>query len=289
MKLKATWKSESCAVVAPAVMAVLRGTEPGQTCAKSTIKMNPDKFFFTNLARRKDQSESWCAINCVATFSNLVCESLRDNQIDIAISTQALITVMKYVSQSVLCTMRLTRRSGEPVLRFEFNFVDSGSCLVVHDIPVQVLRQDEFTWFEPLIPDADTRLILGFPVKKVLAYLERLRAMDAGQVQVLFENQPLAVNMRLTCSCNSTKTTFSILNQPVFKTSQLDRDIDGLESSEVNLTLKGFTYVLERVSALTDTCKCLLLACENKYLSLWIQLPNQYGSVAAITPAIIID
>lgn len=289
MKFKATWKNDSAPVVAPWIISVLRG----DTSGRSTMKLNPERFTFTNGNTRKDhQSESWCCLNCTMAFSSIICESLKDNQIDLGVPTQALIMVLRYVAQSVHCTMRLTKRNGsEPVLRFEFNFVDSGNCLVVHDVPIEVIKQDEAIWSEPLIPDADTRIVLVFPIKRIMSYLDHIRHMDPeSKLEVRFENFVSFANMSISCACESVRTRLNVPNQQVFNPARSDENaaLTGPSISDVCLSLKGFLYTLDRVSTLSDSCKCLLLASENKYLSLWIQLPNQYGSVAAITPAIII-
>lgn len=293
MKFKATWRNESVSVVPSAIISVLRGGCAGDSSNKSsTIKVSPDKFFFTSGGRRRDQSESWCCVTCKTTFSSVICESLRDNIIDMAIPTQSLIMVLRYVAQSIQCTMRLTKRNMvEPVLRFEFNFVDSGNCLVVHDVPVEVLKQDEFIWTEPLIPDADTRIVLSYPLKRIVSYMDQTRHMDPeSKVNVRFENFVAFSNMTVSCACESVRSRLKIANQQVFQPTQTaEADIrTGPCVSEVWLTLRGILYALDRVVLLSETCKCLLLASENKYVSLWVQLPNQFGSVAAITPAIIL-
>jgi len=289
MKFKATWKSESVSVVAPAIIAVLRGD---MGSSKSTIKLSRERFFFTNGNSRRDQSESWSCINCASTFSSLICESLKDNQIDLGISTQSLIMVLRYVAQRIQCTMRLTKRNGtEPVMRFEFNFVDSGNCLVVHDVPVEVLKLEEAIWSEPLIPDADTRIVLRHPIKSIVTFLEHIRHMDPeGKLEIQFENFASFANMSVSCACESVRTRLRIPNQQVFDHTHQGQSQASLgpTASGACLSVKGLLYTLDRVSTLSESCKCLLLASENKYLSLWIQLPNQFGSVAAITPAIIL-
>ena len=292
MKFKATWKSESVSIVSPAIIAVLKGGGGVSTDA-SIIKLSQTQFSFTNGTRRRDQSESWCSLSCNHCFSSVICESLRDNFIDVSIPTQSLIMVLRYVAQSVQCTMRLTKRNGsEPIMRFEFNFVDSGNCLVVHDVPIEIIKQEESIWSEPLIPDADTRLVLSYPVRRILVHLEQIRHMDPdARIGIRFENFASFSNISLECTCESVRTKLKVPNQQVFQPTQTDENrMTGVPViSDVCIMLKGIIFALERVSSLNDTCKCLLLASANKYLSFWIQLPNQYGSVAAISPAVIIE
>lgn len=288
MKFKATWKSESVSIVSSAIVAVLKGSTEA-----SIMKLSPSQFIFTNVTRRRDQSESWCSVSCPHAFSSVICESLRDNMIDVSITTQSLIMVLRYVAQSVQCTMRLTKRNGsEPILRFEFNFVDSGNCLVVHDVPIGIVKQEESIWSEPLIPDADTRLVLSYPIKRILTHLEQIRHMDPDvRVGIRFVNFASFSNMSVECTCESVRTKLKVPNQQIFQPVQQDENQThpGPIISDVCIMLRGILFALERVSSLNDTCKCLLLASANKYLSFWIQLPNQYGSVAAITPAVLIE
>jgi hypothetical protein len=181
--------------------------------------------------------------------------------------------------------MRLTKREI-PVFRFEFNFADSGNCLVVHDIPVEILRQDELAWSEPLIPESDSRVIMLYPLKRIKSYLERLKSMNATDMRVVFDNHPQFANVILACSCDSVKTNLKINKQPVFSPEVLTEADEGSHvTSEVQIPVRGLIFIIDRILTLAETCKCLILASENKYLSAWIQLPHQYGSVAVITPA----
>jgi hypothetical protein len=216
-------------------------------------------------------------------FSSFVCESLRNNCIDLAISCPALLLVFKYISTSVFCAMRLTKRDdNEPILRFEFNFLDAGNCLVVHDIPVEVLRP-EFAWAQPVLPDPEARLLVSSShIKKIIQYLDRARQMGVSDVTL----EICSANLALIGVCESVKAALSINNLPSQNTTTTTEE--NLLVS-VHLTLTGISFALTKLLSITPACRCVLMASGSKYLSAFIQLPNHYGSFAAITPAIMID
>lgn len=282
MKFKAVWKPDACSTVAPAIQAVLRDS----ASERATIKLTPLKFFFTSLTRRKDQSESWLVLEREATFSSCVCESLRANEIDLAVATASLLMVMKYVGMAVFCAMRLTRRDTEPVIRFEFNFMDSGDCLVVHDVPVEVLRS-EFAWAEPALPDPDSKIVLTQSTKRLAQFIDRVKHMGVTEVKLEIENGGSIADLKLTGTCDSVRTTVCVHRQPLVIESE--QAIDSPDKTHVQLTVSGILFLFSRLANATLTNRCILMACEDKYLSAWVALPNQYGSIAAVTPAIITD
>ena len=222
-------------------------------------------------------------VDCSKAFTTLVCESIRDNEIDLTVSAAALVLVFRHVGASLFCAMRLTKRGSEPVLRFEFNFADSGNCLVVHDVPVEILRS-ELIWSEPVLPDPDTRLIMTHSTRKLWQCLERLKQMGVADVQASFIDRAAAMDLRITGACDSVKTTVFIPNQSVF-----GHQATALAPTQLDLTLTGLSFVFGRASAVSETSRCVLMSCNAKYLSAWIQLPNQYGSLAAVTPAIFVN
>ena len=282
MKFKAVWKPDACPVAAPAIQSVLRDS----TSERTTVKLTPQKFFFTSLTRRKDQSESWVVLDKEAAFTSVVCESLRANEIDLAVSTESLLMVLKYVGQAVFCAMRLTRRESEPVLRFEFNFVDAGNSLVIHDVPVEVLRS-EFVWSEPALPDPDAKIVLTQSTKQLAHFVDRIKHMGVSEVKVVIENRGSIADLKLTGVCDAVRTTVCMHKQPLVIDGE--EQVDSPDVTQVHLTLTGLLFLLSRLSAPTLTNRCILMASEDKYVSAWVALPNRFGSMAAVTPAIITD
>jgi len=116
--------------------------------------------------------------------------------------------------------------------------------------------------------------------------------MNVMDVRIVFENYPQFANVIFESACDSVRTNFRIDNQPVFSagnTGDVSSSENQVVTSEVRVPLKGFLFMLDKIMLLSESCRCLILASENKYFSAWIQLPSQYGSVAAISPAFIID
>ena len=248
------------------------------------ILYSSHRVFFASLTSRKDQTESWVVLETVHAFSSIVCESVRNNHINIALSTSALTMVLKYTSVCVFCAMRLTKRDGDPVFRFEFNFIDTGNCLVFHDIPVEVLRQ-ECAWSEPLLPDPSVHLILNQSCRRLPTLIEKLRHMGITEMSVDITTAGSCADIALVAESESSRATLHIKGNNILGSP------DEIESvpprTQITVTLSGFAFILAKLTM--DNNRCMLMACESKYLSIWIQLPQQYGIVAAVTPAVLVD
>lgn len=206
------------------------------------------------------------------------------NEIDVAISGKAFSLVLRYVALCVFCAMRLTKRNNEPVIRFEFNFLDTGNCLVVHDLPIEVLRP-EFAWSEPTLPDPDSRLVLTQPMRKLSLFIERLRQMGVPEIAVTISHSETFADIRLSGVSDSIRTSVRVHKQPHLPpTTELG---DFPDVVQITVTLSGFSFILSRLSSVDQMSRCLIMVSEEKYLSVLSQLPNQLGCVACITPAII--
>ena len=236
------------------------------------------------MARRVDQAESWLVVDCEKSLSSLMCESLRDNEIDLALPASLVVMAFKYVSASVFCAMRLTKRDQAPVLRFEFNFMDSGNALVVHDVPVEILRS-ELVWMEPVLVEPDCRLVLSHPLKKLAQYIDRLKQMGIAEVAIDIHNRDSFFDIRLSGASDSLKTSFLITQQSRASTPSDDEP----SVTQLALTIKGLSFILAKVSPMADSARCMVMASDSRYLSTWLQLQNQLGGIASVSPAIIVD
>ena len=202
-------------------------------------------------------------------------------------SSKALALVLKYVGMSAFCAMRLTKRSStEPIVRFEFNFIDTGNCLVVHDLPVEVLRS-ELAWSEPVLPDPDSRCIISQPVKKLSNLIDRLKQMGLNDITVDIDQSGSFANVNLGGVRDAIQARVTLHRQPLMQLD--DANENRPDIVHVTLTLSGLSFVLGRALAIGHMSRCVMMACEDKYLSVLLQLPNRYGSIAAVTPAIIPD
>lgn len=206
-------------------------------------------------------------------FVVLICviftTSIRANEIDLVIPTSQFLLVLKYIGSSVFCCMRLTKRpsDGIAVLRFEFQFNDSN-YLVVHDVPVEILLQNSANWTEPALPEPTSKSL--FPSRKVLAtYAEKFSNMGLTEVYLEMVNG----DCKLSGLCQAVKVAIRI-----------PTNSDALAA--VSISLKGLLFALSRIG---DSGKCIICVCNDKYLSIWSQLPNDIGVVAAVTPAILTD
>jgi hypothetical protein len=289
MKLKAVWKTDACQAIASSVQSILTG---GDRC---TIKFSPNRYvqfiyllqltrvFIASLTKRKDQTESWIVLESTQAFSSLVCESLRQNEIDLALPTSAILMVLKYTTTCVFCATRLTKRDSEPVLRFEFNFIDTGNSLVFHDIPVEVLRLGS-VWSEPVLPDPTVHISLNTSFKRTGVLFDRLKHMGMSDACIKIIKQDSVSDIMLVSESESSRASFVIHGSTLVQGSG---ELPGqTQTTEISVTLSGIAFVLSKVAA-PGNLRCMLMACENRYVSAWVQLPQRYGVVAAVTPALL--
>ncbi len=284
MKFKAVWRTEAgCAnTICSAISTVLREIPSHE---KATLKFTQSKFYFASLSPRKDRAEAWVVIETISGFSTVICESLRENKIDIAISPKPLLLVLKYVGQAVLCSMRLTKRNEEPVLRFEFNFIDSPhSSLVLHDIPVEILKT-EAAWKEPnTLPSPDCKLLLKYPVKRLIQFMEKFR--HAGVCETGFEITLNANNN----SCDLAISGKSDSNHKMKLSIPNQSTVPGmrqLSNSMVSVTVSvvALTFLLTHVQAFSDPSLSLIMLTADRVITTWTQIPNGYGCIRAFSPA----
>jgi hypothetical protein len=224
-------------------------------------------------------------LDALKSFSSIVCESVRKNVIDLAVSTNSLLFVLKYISSCVFCAIRLSKRDGGPILRFEFNFVDTGNCVVVHDIPVEVLNSDT-AWSEPILADPDVQLALTHKTLRLPLMLEKWKHLGVAECAITLVNRESAVGINLIAQTDSAKVTvmlteYSQNNEPKFAQ-------EGTGSITLNMTLSGLCFIFTKLANLSTT-KAVLMASQSKYASVWLQLPYSYGVVAAVSPAIIMS
>jgi len=294
MKLKAVWKPDACEVVAPAIVSVLKegGSEraslkftPSRYVLQSFVEQfeTRNRIFFTSAQRRKDQAESWVVVDATKAFSTIVCESLRHNVIDLAVATNSLLFVLKYMSSCVFCAIRLSKREHGPVLRFEFNFIDTGNCVVVHDIPVEVLLA-EASWSEPILADPETQLALSHTSRKLSPLIDKWRHLGVTECSVSLVRNHLSTEIRLSGASDSAKVTLVWSNSS--PTTEPKNSSDETDDITLSMALTGLAFVFSKVAQLPNA-RPVLMASESKYLSVWLQLPYSFGVVAAVSPAII--
>lgn len=282
MKFKAVWRTEagSASTVSSAVSTVLREIPANE---KAVIKLTQSKFYFASQSPRKDRSEAWVVIETISAFSTVICESLRDNSIDIAIPPKPLLLVLKYVSQAVLCSMRLTKRNDEPVLRFEFNFIDAPhSSLVLHDIPVEMLKS-ESAWKEPdTLPNPDYKFVLKYPAKRLIHIVDKFR--HAGVNQISFSVRPNTNNSCDVCvSGHSDSSQFNVMI-PNQSTVSGSRQIP-VSPLNVNLTPAALSFLLGNLLTFSDPSLSLVMVTAHRVIATWTQLPNGIGCIRAFSPA----
>jgi hypothetical protein len=163
--------------------------------------------------------------------------------------------------------------------------MDTGNSLVFHDIPVEVLRLGA-AWSEPILPDPTVHMSLNPSFRKFSAFIDRLKHMGMTDVRVSISKVDSFADITLVTESESSRASIVIYGNPLVGGPD---DISRITPvTQVTLTLSGFGFILGKVAS-PGNFRCMLMAREHMYLSIWIQLPQQYGIIAAVTPAILVS
>jgi hypothetical protein len=209
---------------------------------------------------------------------------MRNNEVDLAVPTGAILFVLKYMTSCVFCSMRLSKNGTKPILRFEFNFVETGNSIVVHDIPVDVLRPEN-SWSEPLLPDPQIQIELRTPSRKLTSYIDRLKRAGVHAIRVETRDRDGVADILLQGVSDSALATLSLRKNRV-----ISREIQHIALDSVCSTVpsSGLGFIFSRVGA-TSAVRCILMICQHKYISVLVQLLNNYGLVGVVSPALSLD
>ncbi|KAJ3560804.1 hypothetical protein NP233_g10592 [Leucocoprinus birnbaumii] len=132
-------------------------------------------------------TQVWSQIKVESIFTDYRIQSNSDNEISMALSSEALLAALKSPAASAASSsyqteeivMKLAKKNDRAVLRFDIIAITSAGrhAKVSHDVLVDVLKPHEVAKHsEPLCPDADTHVLLP-PLQKLRTIVERLRPM----------------------------------------------------------------------------------------------------------------
>ncbi|KAG6841156.1 hypothetical protein C0991_001284 [Blastosporella zonata] len=122
-----------------------------------------------------------------ALFTGYRIQSNADNEITMAINSEALLAALRsaapssssaYETEEVI--VKLAKKSGQAVLTFEINGQTrvGRKVRVAHDVKIEVMRPaDVAKMNEPLCPEPDLHILLP-PLQKLRTVVERMKLMS---------------------------------------------------------------------------------------------------------------
>ncbi|GLB44726.1 putative hus1-like protein [Lyophyllum shimeji] len=129
----------------------------------------------------------WSQIKVESLFTGYRIQSNANNEITMAITSEALLAALKSASSSGASTydteeviMKLAKKNAQAVLTFEINGLTrvGRRVRVSHDVKIEVLRPNDVARLnEPMCPEPDLHILLP-PLQKLRTVVERLKLMS---------------------------------------------------------------------------------------------------------------
>lgn len=244
----------------------------------------------------------WSQIKVDSLFSNFRIQSNANNEITMALSSEALLGALKSASSSSTSSssfetedvvMKLAKKNDHAVLSFEISGLTRvGKKLrVAHDVKIEVMKPTDVARLaEPLCPEPDLHILLP-PLQKIRTIVERLRPMsdilavranNNGILKVSIHTEGVKVDTEWK-GCIHPETQNNNPDNPVNKHPEPDKIFTVL------LSIKSFLKFLNSHVVSTTTIACI---CQNHCMILYVYIGEVVDAGGVLTfyiPAIIDD
>ncbi|KAF8071503.1 checkpoint protein Hus1/Mec3 [Lyophyllum atratum] len=240
----------------------------------------------------------WSQIKVESLFSGYRIQSNANNEITMAITSEALLAALKSASSSGTSTyeteeviMKLAKKNAQAVLTFEINGLTrvGRKVRVSHDVKIEVLRPNDVARLsEPMCPEPDLHILLP-PLQKLRTVVDRLkpmsdvlaiRANNNGCLQLSISTESVKVDTEWK-DCSNPKTT----NTP----QDLEDAPDPNQLFTVLVSTRSFFKFLNSHVVSTTTIACI---CQHHCMILYVYIGDVADAGGVLTfyiPAIIDD
>ncbi|KAG6337104.1 hypothetical protein ID866_1978 [Astraeus odoratus] len=237
----------------------------------------------------------WSVVKVDSIFTNYRIQSNANNQITVALSTDALLSALRSSSSSVSSAstaaailpaydtdelvMKLAKKNDQAVLSFEmFGVSRTGRRVrVAHDVRIDVMRPAEVDKLrEPLCPEPDVHILLP-PLQKLRTIVERLRLLSA--VLALRANNNGKLQVSISTESVKVETQWLGCANPTLRQTQDDEsqnpDSDPVEKPDpetlfsVLVSVRSFLKFLNSHVVSTTTIACI---CQNHCAILYVYI-----------------
>lgn len=257
----------------------------------------------------------WSVVKVDSIFTNYRIQSNANNQITVALSTEALLSSLRSSSASTSSTaaassilpaydadelvMKLAKKNDQAVLSFEmFGVSRSGRKVrVTHDVRIEVMRPAEVDKLrEPLCPEPDVHILLP-PLQKLRTIVERLRPLS--DVLALRANNSGKLQMAISTDSVKVETQWIGCANPSLRQAQVgeEQNVDPEPTEKpdpekvfsVLVSVRSFLKFLNSHVVSTTTIACI---CQNHCAILYVyigEVADAGGVLTFYIPSVIED
>ncbi|KAF9444611.1 cell cycle checkpoint [Macrolepiota fuliginosa MF-IS2] len=263
------------------------------------IKFTPENMhIICNHEANEGGTQVWSQIKIDSIFADYRIQSNADNQITMAISSEALLAALRSASASSTSAtayqveeilMKLAKKNDRAVLRFDITGTTSVGrrVKVTHDVLVDVMKPHEVAKLaEPLCPDPDLHILLP-PLQKLRTIVERLRPMS--DILAFRANNNGKLQVSISTETARVQTEWKNLLNPKLNEEQAEeegeKDLDKIFT--VHVSTRSFLKFLNSHVISTSTIACV---CQNHCLILYVYIGDATDVGGVLTfyiPAII--
>ena len=249
----------------------------------------PNETFFTcGFVGRNEKPEVWLRLRSDVIFKDLICESLRENAIDITVVPQNILNAFKYASKMKQTSVRLGRGDGEGgILVWDFRYwttptaesPDSTSrvFVVVQNIPVNVVRRTDDIKEEPSLPPPDISVEL-VRLSKIRGAVEKFKEM---KIQTILLSLSADGTLMISGSSDDSEIESCFGIMPILG------EVRNADTS-VWLNTSKLLPVLSHFSQIPLNGNPIMMISRDFYLCLWCGLDLSLGTISCVLPALVL-
>jgi len=245
----------------------------------------------------------WSQIKVDSLFNNYRIQSNANNEITVALASEALLGALKSASTSAASgssfnteeiVVKLAKKSDHALLTFEIHGqTRTGNKMrVAHDVKIQVMKPaDVAKLSEPLCPEPDLHILLP-PLHKIRTVVERLRPIS--EVLAIRGNNNKHFQLAIMTEGVSLETEWKDCDNPKAQVDDSEEDPkaeppDPDQMFTVLISTRSFLKFLNSHVVSTTTIACL---CQHHCLILYVYIGDVADAGGVLTfyiPAIIDD
>lgn len=240
----------------------------------------------------------WSRIKVESLFTGYRIQSNANNEITMAITSEALLAALKSASSSGTSAydteeviMKLAKKNAQAVLTFEINGLTrvGRKVRVCHDVKIEVLRPNDVARLnEPMCPEPDLHILLP-PLQKLRTVVDRLKPMS----DILAVRANNSGCLRLSINTESVRVDTEwkdCANPKTLPTPKDPEDAPGPNQLfTVVVSIRSFLKFLNSHVVSTTTIACI---CQNHCMILYVYIGDVADAGGVLTfyiPAIIDD
>ncbi|KAG6917856.1 hypothetical protein DXG01_000761 [Tephrocybe rancida] len=240
----------------------------------------------------------WSQIKVDALFTGYRIQSNADNEITMAINSEALLAALKSASASGVSAyeteeviVKLAKKNAQAVLTFEINGQTrvGRKVRVSHDVKIEVMRPaDVAKMNEPMCPEPDLHVLLP-PLQKLRTVVDRMKLMS--DILAVRANNNGCLQLSINTETVKVDTEWKGCTNPQTqnKREEPDESRDPDQLFSVLVSIRSFLKFLSSHVVSTTTIACI---CQNHCMILYVYIGDVADAGGVLTfyiPAIIDD